>query len=209
MLVFSCGALFADTFTTNVVMNAAIPDNSTLGLASRVEVPSNVGLVTNVRVSLVVTGGWNGDLYCYLSHGPQLAVLLNRVGRATDNTGGYGDHGFNATFDDGAPNGDVHVYRLALNGSQTPPLVGPLTNSWAPDGRAVPPHAALDTDPRTALLDAFQGASAGGAWTLFIADLQSFDHSTLVSWTLEVTAEAGGGYAAPPDVFTTADPGLC
>lgn len=209
LALLSCHAALAGTFTTNIAVNTAIPDNSTLGLASRIELPPNLGIVTNVRVSLVVTGGWNGDLYGYLSHGPHLAVLLNRVGRDTNNAIGYGDRGFGVTFDDAATNGDVHVYRQMLHGSHAIPLAGALTNTWEPDARATPPHSALATDPRTAPLGVFQGANAGGAWTLFLADLERFDRSTLLNWTLELETETGVTFAAPPDVATVADPGQC
>jgi hypothetical protein len=73
-----------------------------------------------------------------------------------------------------------------LNGSHTIPIVGALTNSWAPDGRNVDPALVLDTDSRTDLLSSFNELDPNGSWSLFIADLEPGDTSTLVSWGLEL-----------------------
>jgi hypothetical protein len=195
----------AATFSTTIAVQAVIPDNQIAGMASRVDLPTYLGSLTRVRVSLNVTGGWNGDLYCQLSHGPHLAVLLNRVGRSTNNSAGDGGHGMEVTFDDAATNGEVHVSHRTQPGAAG----GVLTGAWAPDARTTAPRSTLDTDPRTAPLGVFQGADAAGAWTLFIADVEAFDIGTLVSWTLEVTADDSRGYEPPPDVLTVADPGRC
>src|ERR1051326_3044652 len=95
----------------------------------------------------------NGDLYVYVTHGDNTAVLINRTGRRADNGLGYPDNGFDVTFSDSAVNGDIHQYRLTLFGNQTTPVdqnfVNPLTGTWAPDGRTVSPSTVLDTDSRT------------------------------------------------------------
>ncbi len=148
--------------------------------------------LTGVKVTLKVSGTFNGDLYCYLTHGSGHTVLLNRVGRRSSSSLGYGDSGFDVKFDDAATNGDVHAYRLTLNGSNTSPISGALTNVWAPDGRTNSPFAVLNTDPRTAFLSSFNGSDPNGEWVLFIADAEGGDISTLVNWGLELT-----GYSAP------------
>ena len=58
---------------------------------------------------------------------------------------------------------------------------------WAPDGRTNSPPSVLDTDARTAPLSAFNGLSADGEWTLFVADYGPKDTSTLVSWSIAVS----------------------
>jgi subtilisin-like proprotein convertase family protein len=89
------------TFTSGT-LNAAIPDGSAVGITEVASVGVLPGLVTNVTVNLDITGGFNGDLYAYLT-GPdgQIAILLNRVGVATGNSVGYSDAGFNITLANG------------------------------------------------------------------------------------------------------------
>jgi subtilisin-like proprotein convertase family protein len=180
------------TTLTNFPVGTMIPDDDPSGLASAQTVSTPITYLTGVKVTLKVSGTFNGDLYCYLTHGSGHTVLLNRVGRRSSSSLGYGDSGFDVKFDDAATNGDVHVYRLTLNGSNTSPITGALTNVWAPDGRTNSPFAVLNTDPRTAFLSSFNGSDPNGEWVLFIADAEGGDISTLVNWGLELT-----GYSAP------------
>jgi len=87
--------------------------------------------ILDVNVTLHLTGGWNGDLYAYLTHASGFSVLLNRAGRTSGNTFGYGDAGLNVTFDDAAANGDIHLYQ-SVGGFATSIANG---SGWAPDGR--------------------------------------------------------------------------
>ncbi len=128
--------------------------------------------------------GFNGDLYVNLQHASGFSVLLNRVGKRADSLLGYGDPGLDIVLDDQAVNGDVHVYRMTLNGSNTTPLGGGLSGTWAPDGRAVDPDTVLDTTPRTATLAGFSGANPNGQWILFVADLQGGGQFQLENWSL-------------------------
>src|SRR5205085_10968391 len=132
------------------------------------------------------------DIYCYLAHSSGRTVLLNRVGRRSASNLGYSDHGVDVTFDDSASNGDVHNYRLTLNGNHSVPITGALTNVWSPDARTNSPFNVVDTDSRTALLSSFNGTDPNGEWILFVADLEAGDLSTLDTWGLELT-----GYTAP------------
>src|SRR5262249_13254642 len=161
--------------------NTTIPDNNPNGLANTHVISSAIGSLSDVNVKLLVTNGWNGDLFAYVVHESGFAVLLNRVGRTTAAPVGDADAGFDVTFDDQSTNGDVHIYRLTLNGSHNTPLAGPLTNAWAPDGRSMDPGVVLDTDARTEFLSSFNGLNANGSWTLFVADVEGGDVSTLVS----------------------------
>src|SRR6185295_7585972 len=115
------------------------------GHASTKSVATQIGRLTDVNVRVNISGGYNGDLYAYLVHDTGYSVLLNRVGRRSGDSLGYSDSGFNVTIDDQAPFGDIHTYRVHYFGNNTTPLAGPLTNSWAPDGRATDPSLVLDT----------------------------------------------------------------
>jgi subtilisin-like proprotein convertase family protein len=159
-----------------------IPDGSPSGLASVQTVTgSEILLVQSVKVTLNVTGNFNGDLYAYLQHGSGMAILLNRPGRTGIDLFGYDDGGIGVTFDDLAAE-DVHTYQ-----EQTIPGSGnPLTGTWIPDGRAVDPNLVVATDPQTAMLNSFAGGDANGEWTLFVADMSGGDAHQLVSWSVEV-----------------------
>jgi subtilisin-like proprotein convertase family protein len=175
----------ASTAATTFVQyspNLPIPDGSSVGVADIQNVNSVIYQITSVTVSLNLSGGFNGDYYIYLTHGPGFTVLLNRVGRTTSNDFGYADSGFDATFNDAAVNGDIHRYQetATLNGAN-------LIGTWAPDGRNVDPSLSLDTTPRNARLDTFNGMSAAGTWSIFAADLSQGSIGTLNSWNLTIT----------------------
>ena len=144
--------------------------------------PGETTAIQDVNVNLNISGGYNGDLYAYLVHSSGFAVLLNRSGRTGTDGFGYGDAGYGITLDDSAANGDIHLYRLTLN-----PNGGALSGIWSPDGRNIDPASVLDSDGRTALLSSFNGLSADGTWTLFLADLSGGDISTLTGWSLDIS----------------------
>lgn len=177
-------------------LDLPIPDGSAVGLAYDLVVTGMTDPVVSVSVALEIAASgvdpmFNGDLYVTLTHSSGFSVLINRVGRRDGFLAGYGDSGFNVTLWDSAP-ADIHNYRVALNGSHTIPLAGggdpaPLTGSWQPDGRLADPSAVLDSFPRTAGLDVFNGADPNGTWTLFVADLSPGGEAKLVKWTLNLT----------------------
>jgi subtilisin-like proprotein convertase family protein len=185
-------AASAQTFTTtmNFTVDALVPDGDPSGLASVQTVATPITNLTDVKVALKLSGTWNGDLYCFLAHGAGQAVLLNRLGRSDASNLGYRDAGLEVTFDDAATNGDIHIYRFALSGSQGTALPGPLTSAWAPDARVAAPANVLETDARSALLGSFNGVDPNGEWVLFVADLEAGDIHLLESWGLEITGEA-------------------
>ncbi len=180
-------------------VNLPIPDNNPDGLTNTMTITTDINALTDLAVTLRISHSWNGDLYAFLVHESGYAVLLNRVGRGMDDSFdllGYGDNGFDVTLADDASQGDVHIYRLTLFDDNDTPLTGPLTGIWAPDGRDVDPSAAQNTDPRTALLAAFQGLDPNGDWTLVVADLQAGDTGILQSWSLRMCGEVG----VPPEI---------
>ena len=163
------------TISTNWTGSQVIPDNNASGVAFSFNLSAGSPLViTNVTVDLQLSGGWNGDLYAYLSHGSGFAVLLNRLGTTAANPDGSGVSGLNVQFSDSYLT-DIHT---ALN--------NPLTGNFAPDGRNVNPYGALDTDPRTALLGGFNGLDPNGTWTLFFADVSPLATSTIQGWSVNI-----------------------
>jgi subtilisin-like proprotein convertase family protein len=183
------GSVSADVWTFSLSPNLAVPDADSNGRVSTLNVSALDYRITDVDVTLTLRGtsfgGWNGDVYAYLSHGGMLSILLNRPGRTASDPLGYPDNGFQAvTFDDEALAGDVHVYQLSWSGSP-----GPLTGSWEPDARFVDPDNALDTDGRTTYLSVFDGLDPYGDWNLFVADLGSGGEVVLDSWELDLTVE--------------------
>ena len=183
------GSLVMAQSSTNIsaTVNQAIPDADPFGLSVTNDLSGFVGAISSITVSLNISNGINGDLYGYLA-GPNggFAVLFNRVGVTSGNSFGYGDAGFDVTFDDAAANGDIHPYQTTLGGAPS----GQLTGTWQPDGRNIDPQSApgdFDTAARDASLSSFDATDPNGTWTLFLADLSSGGQSTLASWDLNVT----------------------
>lgn len=178
-LASAATTLTAQVATTNSFSlnpNAAITDGSPVGLSEQFNVSGVAGTISEVTVTLDITGGFNGDLYAYLV-GPQgqLAVLLNRPGITADNAFGYDNTGLNITLDDSATTAaaNIHDYGSGaynLNGS------GQVTGTWASDGRAIDPQSAgtiFDSAATTANLSLFQNTDPNGTWTFFVADLST------------------------------------
>ena len=67
-----CCALAASaqtsTTTTNFTDGRTIPDASASGLASTKYVSTPIASITDLNVTLKITGTFNGDLYAYLTH---------------------------------------------------------------------------------------------------------------------------------------------
>ena len=188
-LVVLAGLAAARADETNLTfsVNQTVPDANANGLTLSENLNLGSGVISEVKVSLDITGGYNGDLYAYLV-GPNggFAVLLNRVGVGyTSNPFGYSDAGFDVVLSDTAANGSIHTYQ-----SVTTAAGGLLSGTWQPDGLNLDPKSgvsAFQSASQSALLSSLIGSSADGSWTLFIADLSSGGVSKVVSWGLDVT----------------------
>src|SRR5262249_36122546 len=102
----------------------------------------------------------------------------NRVGVTASDSDGYANAGFSVTLSASATH-DIHFYQNfgpSYNGN------GQLTGTWQADGRTSPL-----SNTRTSL-GTFDGFNPNGTWTLFFADQNAGDKSTLVSWSLDVEA---------------------
>ncbi len=182
---------------TNFPVNLPIPDGTLSGLTDVRTLATPIRFITGITVRLKTQGDSLGDLYCLLSHGPDRCVLLNRPGRRAFDPIGNVDAGLYVTFEDAAPAGDIHNYRLVLSGANENPIMGQLTGTWVPDGRTNDPNLVLDTDTPVALLNSFLGKDPNGVWTITIADLRSAVTNLFLSWALDITgltntAAAGG-----------------
>lgn len=173
------------TLRQSVDVGDVIPDAEPSGILSFIDVVSSVLSIVNVTVDVETDGGFNGDLYAYVTHNSGFAVLLNRPGKIESGGVGYLDSGIAVTFDDTAPSGDFHRYREVTG---TDPVPSPVTGLWQPDGRLVSPVDVVESDPREGMLSSFEGLDPNGRWTLFIADFDGGGEATLVRWGITVTA---------------------
>jgi hypothetical protein len=156
-------------------------------VATSFELSDSAYSITSVSVTLSVSGGWNGDLYAYLSHGDGFAVLLNRSGVSAGSETGYGNPGIDITLSSSAT-ADIHNYQTA---TPTYNDSGQLKGTWAADGRFLDPTSsgtAFDSASRANTLSVFNNMNPNGAWTLYIADMNSGEISTLNGWTVNVVA---------------------
>ena len=180
-LARSAQADFVSTMNANsgFANGGVIPDGSLTGWSDTRAV-SGIGNISDVSVTLNLSGGWNGDLYAYLVHSSGFSVLLNRVGVTANGSPGYGTAGMNVTLNDAAVLGNIHSVLAPVSGG-----------IYQPDGRNVnplTPGSTLGSTLPTALLSSFNGLNPSGNWTLFIADVSGGDVSTVQSWGLQIAS---------------------
>jgi subtilisin-like proprotein convertase family protein len=136
-----------------------IPDNTPAGVAYSVNFGATGLSINNISVSLQLSGGYNSDIYAYLSHGSQIAVLLNQI----TGTAGNGS-GFNVTL---------------VEGTSNPIQTASGTAGAVLTGSAFAAYNNLNT---------FNNTDPNGNWTLFFADLSAGDTSTLTGFSIGITA---------------------
>ena len=146
-----------------------IADNGAAGLVQTITTTYQ-GTITAVSLSFNISGGYNGDLYGYLSyndgvHPAQTLEVLNRMGGGSTVASGAGFAG--VTLMDGGSLGNIHA---ALPGAGTAVAVG----SYLPDSAGV------------TFASTFGGMKAGGTWTLAFFDRLASDQSTLGGWSLNI-----------------------
>lgn len=189
-LPLAAGAL---SITATSSPGIVIPDGDLNGVADTINLSTAINSITDVQVTLDITGGYNGDYYAYLRHsdasGVGFAVLLNRVGVTGGNPYGSPDSGFNITFSDSA---GLNIHSASAGG-------GVLAGTFQPDGRNVSPFtdpAVLAATTSTAILNSFNGMDASGNWTLFIADVSPVGMGTLESWGVSIDGQTLGAAVA-------------
>lgn len=166
----SASISITNVFTSGLANSGYIPDNNLSGWSDTRTLSGNTGLtVTDVRVTLDIASGWNGDLYGYLVHGSGFVVLLDRVGQNMSNPSGFSNSGFTSvTLWDGMGNSLIQT-----NGSYS-------SSSPVPTGNYTSAGGTLNTSFDTLAVD--------GSWTLFLADLSTGDISQVTGWTLTIDA---------------------
>lgn len=176
LLVLPLNAATTTTFDQTFIVSTTLPDNNIIGIADTRNVATSITGITGIQVSISLTGGWNGDLYAYLSHDSGFSILLNRPGRSLASPDGSGSSGMLITFSDDAPL-DIHT---ALPNSGLP------NGFFQPDARTTDPANALNTDSRSAFLSTFTGLNSNGDWTFFIVDVSPGGTSIFQSWSIEL-----------------------
>ena len=179
LFFLSLGAVVnaATTVNSAFMVSTTVPDNSIIGLADTRAIVSNITSITSVNIAITLAGGWNGDLYAYVSHASGFCVLLNRPGRSAALPDGSSSSGFDIRFTEAAT-ADVHT---SIPGN------GLVTGDYQPDARNEDPLRVLDTSLRSAFLGSFTGLDPNGDWTLFVADISPGGTTVVENWTLTIT----------------------
>jgi hypothetical protein len=162
------------------VVNGTITDGNLIGTVNQMSLSGLGSELTGLSVTLNLSGGYNGDLYGYLTYNGTMVVLLNRIGVSSSNPYGNNTSGMTVTFSDASGGGDIHL--------QT----GTLGSSYQADRRTVSPlglPATFDASPTGSTLGAFNSVNPNGTWTLFLADVAGGGgNATLVGWGVDITA---------------------
>ena len=171
----------AGLYSSGALSGGTIPDGSLVGMQSSYTFSDIYDYnITDVVVTLNVSGGYNGNLYAYLTHGSGTAVLLNRVGVGSSDSFGASGSGLTTLILSSSAANNIH---FNLSGT---------TGTYAPDGRAIDPlsvASAFDDLPPGNALTAWNGTSPNGVWTLYFADVVTGGGTpNLTSWSLDVTA---------------------
>lgn len=149
----------AQTFTS-VDTPLPIPDNNPIGITSTITVPGGTGVITDVDATLNVNHTWVGDLDIELTSPGGTTIDLSDRPNVPETTFGHSHDLLGSyTFDDEAP-----TSFLVAAGSSNP----------------VTPGAHQPEDP----LNAFDGQTADGVWSLFVTDNAGGDLGTLNFWQL-------------------------
>ncbi len=176
-----CASAQAAVYETSFGSGAAIPDGDLSGWSNTRTISDlTSGQITAVQVSLDLQGGFNGDLYAYLSYRNTdgttmvLVPLLTRVGADGANTFGA-SAGMTITLADG----------FANIGTAADPNT---TGTYAPDGRTLDTTSLMPGGAAsTSTLGSFSGVSPNGDWTLFFADASGGGgQSKVMSWSLDI-----------------------
>ena len=160
---------------------AVIPDGNPGGIQDSINVSGAWPTITDVKVFLNVSGGYNGDLYAYLNLGGTSVILLNRIGTPTTTFGSA-----SAGFGDGTspyPNGATS-YSFKLDDAGDAGLHAYTGTTGVPVTGSYKPDAAGGTS-----FGSFAGADPNATRSIFFADMAGGNSpSTLAGWGLEITA---------------------
>lgn len=159
-----------------------IPDGNLSGVYSQITVGGANGVLTDVSVAIQISGGYNGDLYAFLSHDGALVPLLNRIGVSESSAFGATGAGMNVILSDAKGfNGNIHAAGNDV-----------LSGTWQPDGQDISPlSSAVSFSPAGGLVTlngTFGNVNPNGTWTLFFSDVsEGGGQATLNAWSLDIT----------------------
>lgn len=180
MAMAVCATTNATLYNSGFANGGAIPDGNVSGWSDTRTVSGLNTSISSVTVGLEITGGFNGDMYGYLSYNGALIPLVNRVGVTAGNPFGSSGGGFSVTLSDAGAT-DIHNYGTGI-----------ASGTYQADGRNIDPASspsAFDGASRLTFAGTFNGMNPNGDWTLFFADMAGGGGTpTLSSWDLEITA---------------------
>jgi subtilisin-like proprotein convertase family protein len=157
VVVFGAAQLYAAVTEPSTNVPLPIPDNSSVNSTLNFSVN---GTISDANLTVTITHTWNDDIELTLAS-PSIAAQLLWL-----DCGGSGDNLTNLVIDQDA---------AALS---TCPTTGPITGSFLPTNGTTTPVAATGT------MNAFDGSTSGGVWTLNVADDSSICTGTLNAWSL-------------------------
>ena len=161
------------------VAPAGIPDAGSAALTVSVPPGAEVRTITSVRVRLVATHPWTGDLSCSLRHPSGIEVtLLDRPGIPSigyPGPWGCGGDNIDAWFDDSATD---------------------AAESWCPFGST--PALSGSLRPSGAL-SALVGRAPQGLWTLIVSDAVAGDVGTVTLGCIEIATAPDCNANGVPD----------
>ena len=83
LLVLGCSLTRAAIYDFTFTMpngGVTIPDGNASGFQNTVNLGLLPPVIQSITLTINVSGGYNGDLYAYVTHGDGMSMLLNRVG---------------------------------------------------------------------------------------------------------------------------------
>lgn len=160
----------------------SIPDDNATGASSSIIV-SDLGVLTDVSITIDIAHTWVGDLVATLTRdGTQTVDLFRRVGKtlAVSGAGDNSNLGSSYTFNDSATN-DFALTAAGGNDDFVIPSGSyrASTNTFS--------GSTSTTNPFTSLNSAFGGLNRAVIWTLRISDNFVFDTGSVSSWSLALT----------------------
>ncbi|MFN8299201.1 MAG: PKD domain-containing protein, partial [Chitinophagales bacterium] len=164
-------------------VNLSIPDGSTVGATSTINLSGTTATVTAssvIKVTLNINHTWDSDLDIFLVDPSGTRAML----LSSDNGG----------------SGDNYTNTVLLTGAVTNISAGtaPFTGTFAPEGdiTTAPDLSDAVTGTYAGIIPAnpLLGAAAVGNWTLRVFDDGSIITGTLVNWSLEITSQVSGNF---------------
>ena len=141
-------------------VNLNIPDNDATGVTDVITI-NDAGQIVDVNVKIVMAHTWVGDVYAAVTHNGTERILIDQPG-VPNSLYGCSNDDIDATLDDEA--------------------ASPVENACA---TTTPAISGSFTPNQT--LNAFDGQSMTGAWSLHAADIEAALTGTLSQWCVVVT----------------------